>query len=322
MKAIVYDQPGDPLRLSDVPDPKPGQGELLVRVHATAVNRADLLQRRGGYAPPPGASPILGLELAGEVVEGRDSWHPGDRVMAVVTGGSYAEYAVVPAGVAMRIPEKIGFEEAAAIPESFITAYLNLFKLGGLHGHESILIHSGGSGVGSAAIQLAHAEGAFIFTTAGSQAKLDHCKQLGANVMINYKTESFAKRINSVTDGRGVSIILDFVGAPYWNDNLASLSLGGKLMLIGFMGGTSSPDLNIAQIMAKRASVIGTTLRGTPLPQKVELTEAFGDYALPLFDSGELQPVIDKVFSLADAEKAHEYMQSNANFGKIVLRVG
>ncbi|MBI1259008.1 MAG: zinc-binding dehydrogenase [Chloroflexi bacterium] len=321
MKAILYDQPGDPLRLGDAPDPQPGAGELLVRVHAAALNRADLLQRRGGYAPPPGASPILGLELAGEVVQGVDAWKPGDRVMAVVTGGGYAEYAVVPAGVAMRIPEKIGFEEAAAIPEAFLTAYLNLFQLGGLHGHESILIHAGGSGVGSAAIQLAHAEGAFIFTTAGSAAKLEHCRQLGANVMINYKTESFAKRINSVTDGRGVSIILDFVGAPYWNDNLAALATGGKLMLIGFLGGTSSADLNIAAIMTKRASVVGTTLRATPLPQKVELTEAFGNYALPLFDSAELQPIIDKVFSLAEAEKAHEYMLSNANFGKIVLRV-
>ena len=276
MKAIVYDQPGDPLRLGDAPDPQPGEGELLVRVHATALNRADLLQRRGGYAPPPGASPILGLEMAGEVVQGVDAWQPGDRVMAVITGGAYAEYAAVPAGVAMRIPEKIGFEEAAAIPEAFLTAYLNLFQLGGLHGHESILIHAGGSGVGSAAIQLAHAEGAFIFTTAGSPEKLDRCRQLGANVMINYKTESFAKRIHSVTDGRGVSIILDFVGAPYWNDNLAALAMGGKLMLVGFLGGTSSADLNIAAIMAKRASVIGTTLRGTPLPEKVELTEAFG----------------------------------------------
>ena len=321
MKAIVFDQPGDPLHLGDVPDPQPAQGELLVRVHATSLNRADLLQRRGGYAPPLGASPILGLELAGEVVQGVDAWHAGDRVMAVVTGGAYAEYVTVPAGVAMRIPEKTGYEEAAAIPEAFLTAYMNLFQLGGLHGHESILIHSGGSGVGSAAIQLAHAEGAFIFTTSSSPAKLDRCRQLGANVMINYKTESFAKRINSVTDGRGVSIILDFVGAPYWNDNLASLSSGGKLHQIGFMGGTSSADLNIGLIMAKRATVISTTLRGTPLPLKVELTEAFSGYALPLFDSGELQPVIDKVFALADAEKAHAYMETNANFGKIVLRV-
>lgn len=320
MKAIVFDNPGDPLYLTDVADPQPGDGEVLVRVHATALNRADLLQRRGSYPPPPGASPILGLEIAGEVVQGAGEWQPGERIMAVVTGGGYAEYAVVPEGVLMRAPEKLSYEEAAAIPEAFLTAYLNLFTLGGLHGHESVLIHSGGSGVGSAAIQLAHAEGAYVFTTASSPAKLERCRQLGANVTINYKTESFADRIHSITEGRGVGIILDFVGAPYWNDNLAALAVGGKLLLIGFLGG-SKGDLNIGAIMSKRLTVTGTTLRGTPLPQKIDLTDAFANYALPLFASGELQPVIDRVFPLAKAEEAHGYLASNASIGKIVLRI-
>lgn len=321
MKAIVYDQPGAPLTLGEAPDPQPAEGELLVRVHAAALNRADLLQRRGMYNPPPGASPILGLEVAGEIVNGWGEWETGERVMAVVTGGGYAEYVSVPEGVLMPIPEKLGYEEAAAIPEAFLTAFLNLFTLGGLHGHESVLVHAGGSGVGSAAIQLAHAEGAYVFTTAGSQPKLDRCRQLGANVTINYKTESFAARINDITEGRGVGIILDFIGAPYWNDNLAALSVGGKLMLVGFLGGTSLP-LNIAPIMSKRLTVVGTTLRGTPLPQKEELVDAFIAKSLPLFDSAELQPVIDRVFPLEKAEEAHAYMASNTNFGKIVLRVG
>ncbi len=321
MKVILFDQPGAPLTIGEAPDPQPGPGELLVKVHAAGINRADLLQRRGGYPVPPGASPILGLEVAGEVVQGVDEWNVGDRVMAVITGGGYAEYAAVPAGVAMRIPEKASYEEAAAIPEAFLTAYLNLYLLGKLHGHESILIHAGGSGVGSAAIQLAHYEGAYIFTTAGSPEKLARCKQLGANVGINYKNESFLKRIQSVTDGRGVTLILDFVGAPYWNDNLEALGVGGRLMLIGFMGGSSSGDLKIGAIMGKKLTITGTTLRGTPLPQKIELVEAFASQRLPLFDTGELQPVVDRIFRLDQAEQAHEYMLSNKNFGKIVLQV-
>ncbi len=321
MKAILFDQPGDPLVLGDAPDPQPGTGELLVRVRAAGVNRADLLQHRGGYAPPPGASPILGLEIAGEVVTPLDEWNTGDRVMAVITGGGYAEYATVPVGVAMRIPYTLSFEEAAAIPEAYLTAYLNLFTLGKLHGHELVLVHAGGSGVGSAAIQLAHAEGAFVFTTAGSDEKLARCRELGANVTINYKKQSFADEIRSVTDGRGVDIVLDFIGAPYWDANMAALADGGRLMLIGFMGGAAG-DLSLGAIMGKRLTVVGTTLRRTPLPEKIELTEAFIDYGLPLLESSEIKPIVDRVYALAQASEAHQYMESSANFGKIVLTVG
>src|SRR6266540_3769194 len=281
MKAILFDQPGDPdvLRYGDAPDPQPGADELLVRVHATAVNRADLLQRRGGYAPPPGASPILGLELAGEVVQPVGEWRTGDRVMAVVTGGGYAELAAVPAGMAMRIPERFSYQEAAAIPEAFLTAYLNLFTLGRLQPGEVALIHAGASGVGTAAIQLAHAAGARAIVTAGSDEKLALCRELGAE-----------------------------------------LALGGRLMLIGFLG-DSRGQLDLGTIMGKSLTIAGTTLRRTPLPQKRALTQAFAEFALPRFARGELRPVTDRVMPLAQAAEAHRVLEANSNAGKVVLSV-
>ncbi len=318
MKAILYDQPKDPLYVGDADEPQPSSGELLVRVKATALNRADLLQRRGGYAPPPGASPILGLELAGEVAKAAGDWQVGDRVMALVTGGSYAEYATVPLETAMPIPEVLDFEQAAAIPEAFLTAYLNLFVLSSLRSGESVLVHAGGSGVGSAAIQLARSAGARVFTTASSGEKLAHCQELGANVMINYKAESFLERVRTETDNEGVDVILDFVGAPYWNDNLAALAQGGRLLQIGLMGGVSG-NLSIAPIMAKNLTISGTTLRRTPLTQKATLVQAFTEFGLQRLTSGEIKPVIDRVFPFEEAEAAHQYMESNSNFGKIVL---
>ncbi|MCC7451390.1 MAG: NAD(P)H-quinone oxidoreductase [Anaerolineae bacterium] len=322
MKAIRFDRPGDPdvLYYGDAPDPVPGADELLVRVHATALNRADLLQRRGGYAPPPGASSILGLELAGEVIAPAGAWQAGDRVMAVVTGGSYAELATVPAGMAMRVPEALSWEQAAAIPEAFLTAYLNLFTLGRLAAGETALIHAGASGVGTAAIQLAKAAQARVITTAGSDEKLAYCQSLGADVTINYKTESFADRVLAATDQRGADVVLDFVGAPYWDSNLAALAIGGRLMLIGFLGG-SAGNLNLGLLMTKSLTAASTTLRRTPLQQKIALTNAFVDFALPRFTRGELKPIIDSVYPLREASAAQQYMESNRNTGKIVLRV-
>jgi putative PIG3 family NAD(P)H quinone oxidoreductase len=322
MKAILFDQPGGPevLRYGDAPDPQPAKGELLVRVRATAVNRADTLQRRGSYPPPEGASPILGLELAGEVIEGLGDWRPGDRVMAVVTGGGYAELAALPAGMAMRVPERLSFEEAAAVPEAFLTAYLNLFTLGRLQTGETVLIHAGASGIGTAAIQLARAAGARVLTTAGSDEKLMRCRELGAEVTINYKREAFRERVAEATGGRGVNLILDFVGAPYWDDNLAALATDGRLALIGFLGG-SRGQIDIGPLMGKRLNVFGTTLRRTPLPQKIALAEALADFALQRFESGELRPVIDTVLPLEQAAEAHRQMEANRNVGKIVLRV-
>ena len=322
MKAILFDHPGPPevLRYGEAPDPQPGVDELLVRVRATAVNRADLLQRRGGYPPPTGASPILGLELAGEVVSGAGAWQPGDRVMAVVTGGGYAELAAVPAGVAIRIPDRLSFEEAAAIPEAFLTAYLNLFTLGRLESGETVLIHAGASGVGTAAIQLARAAGARVIVTAGSEQKLALCRELGAEVTINYKQESFPDRVHEATAGQGANLVLDFVGAPYWEGNMAALARGGRLMIIGFLGG-SRGQLDLGPILAKSLTVAGTALRRTPLPQKSALAQAFAAFALPRFESGELRPVIDSVYPLEQAAEAHRAMEANRNAGKIVLRV-
>lgn len=322
MRAIVFDSPGDPdvLRLADAPDPQPAPGEVLVAVHATAVNRADLLQRRGAYPPPPGASPILGLELAGEVAQDTGGWRAGDRVMAVVTGGGYAEQAAVPEGMLLPVPAGMSWEQAAAIPEAFLTAYLNLFTLGRLAPGESVLIHAGASGVGTAAIQLARAAGAAVIVTAGSDEKLALCRELGAEVLINYRNESFAERVAAATGGRGVNLMLDFVGAPYWEGNLASLAVGGRLMLIGFLGG-SRGQLDLGPVMTKSLTVGGTTLRRTPLERKVALTRDFADFALQRLERGELRPVIDSVLPLEQAAEAHRRAEANRTAGKLVLRI-
>ena len=321
MKAILFSQPGGPevLTYGDAPDPIASADEMLVRVHATAANRADTLQRKGGYAPPEGASPILGLELAGEVVRAAGEFNVGDRVMAVITGGGYAELATMPVGVAMRIPDVMSYEQAAAIPEVFLTAYLNLFRLGKLQAGETALIHAGASGVGSAAIQLARAAGAHAIATTGTPAKVAFCESLGAQA-INYKTEHFAGRVQALTHGRGVDVVLDFVGAPYWNDNLKALATNGRLMLIGMLGGSSGP-LDLGMIMGKRLTITGTTLRRTPLPQKIALTREFETFAMPRFASGELKPIIDTVLPLSQAAEAHRRMEGNENIGKIVMMV-
>ncbi|MDW8299983.1 MAG: NAD(P)H-quinone oxidoreductase [Anaerolineae bacterium] len=325
MRAVLYDSVGSPdvLYVGDVPAPQPADDELLVRVHATALNRADLLQRRGAYPPPPNASPILGLEVAGEVVHAPNDapFARGERVMAVVTGGGYAEYACVPVGMAMRVPESFTWEQAAAIPEAFLTAYLNLFVLGGLQAGERVLIHAAASGVGTAAIQLAREAGAQIFATAGTPEKLAKCRELGATIAINYKQEDFATIVRGATNGRGVDLILDFVGAPNWSANLEALAVGGRLMLVGFLGGSKAPALDLAPILTKSLRVAGTTLRRMPLPQKIALTRAFESFAMLRFQSGALQPIIDRVFSLEQAAEAHRYMESNQNIGKIILRV-
>jgi tumor protein p53-inducible protein 3 len=325
MQAIVITKPGGPevLQLQEVADATPQAGELLVRVRATALNRADTLQRRGNYNPPPGASPILGLELAGEVAAlgaGVEGFAVGERVMALVTGGSYAELAAFPAAMALPIPERFSFEEAAAIPEAFLTAMLNLFVLGDLRAGQRVLIHAGASGIGSAAIQLAREAGATVYATAGTPAKLEHCRSLGAELAINYKQERFDELLRAHTGGQGVNLVLDFVGAPYWDQNLASLGMFGKLLLIGMMGG-SRGELDLGPIMGKRLTITGTTLRATPLEQKIALLDRFKEFALPRLIDGRLLPTIDRSFALAEAAEAHRYMESNANIGKIILAV-
>jgi tumor protein p53-inducible protein 3 len=326
MKAIIVTKPGEPevMVWQDTADPTPGPADLLVKVKASAVNRADLLQRRGMYPPPPGASPILGMEIAGEIEavgpQAEGNWQPGQRVMSLLSGGAYAELVPVPSVLAVPIPDNLTYEQAAALPEVFLTAYLNLFMLGKLKKDETVLIHAGGSGVGTAAIQLAREAGARVFVTAGSDEKLRRCGSLGATGLINYRTESFAKRVQELTEGRGVDLILDFIGADYFEDNLSSLALNGRLTLIGQMS-AGKPTIDLGYVMRRRLHITGSTLRARTLEEKADITRRLMEFALPRFADGRLVPVVDSVYPLSQASEAHRYMETNANFGKIILRV-
>lgn len=326
MKAVLIDRPGDEtvLRIGDAPDPVAGPGELRLRVAATAVNRADLLQRQGMYPPPPGASPILGLECAGTVVEigaGVTGWKPGDRAMALLAGGGHAEQVVVHAGSALRVPERLSLEEAAAIPEVFLTAFLNLFEVGGLGAGGSALVHGGGSGVGTASIQLAKAAGARILVTAGSADKCTRCLELGADAAIDYRKENFAERVREETGGRGVDVVLDSIGAKYFESNLACLAMGGRLVLIGLMGG-AKVEANLAVLLARRLHVIGSTLRARPVEEKAAIVAAFERRFGADLAAGRVRPIVDRVLPLAQVAAAHRAMKASEHFGKIVLKVG
>ena len=312
------------MRIGECPDPSFGKGDLLVRVRATALNRADLLQRRGKYPPPAGASEILGLEIAGEVVEtGTDArrFSPGDRICAILPGGGYAELAAVPAEMAMPIPPGLSFVQAAAIPEAFLTAYRNLFDLGGLRPGETVLVHAGGSGVGTAAIQLIREAGGRTLLTAGSEEKISRCRELGAEAGWNRREGPFAPWVASRTSGKGVDIVLDSVGAPYLDQNLRSLARGGRLLVIGMMGGSRAEGIDLARILMHRLSIIGSTLRHLDREEKARLVREFSAFALPRFADGRLVPVVDSVYDWTDAGAAHERMESNANVGKIVLSI-
>lgn len=326
MKAVLIDRPGDEtvLRIGEAPEPAMGPGELRLRVAATAVNRADLLQRQGMYPPPPGASSILGLECAGTVVEmgvGVTGWKPGDRAMALLAGGGYAEQVVVHAGSALRVPERLSLEEAAAIPEVFLTAFLNLFEVGGLSAGGSALVHGGGSGVGTASIQLVKAAGARVLITAGSEDKCVRCLELGADVAIDYRKENFAERVREETGGRGVEVVLDSIGAQYFEGNLASLAMGGRLVLIGLMGG-AKVEANLAVLLAKRLHVIGSTLRARPVEEKAAIVAAFERRFGADLAAGRVRPIVDRVLPLEDVAEAHRSMKASEHFGKIVLKVG
>jgi putative PIG3 family NAD(P)H quinone oxidoreductase len=325
MKAITIETPGAPdvLRLGEIPVPVPGPDELLVRVRATALNRADTLQRRGLYPPPPGESEILGLELAGEVETVGSAAHgfaPGDRVFGLVGGGGYAEKALIDARMAMRIPAGWDFVTAAAVPEVFFTANETLFTLGGLQRGETVLIHAGASGVGTAGIQMARHAGARVFVTAGSADKIARTVELGAEAGINYKEEDFAARVRELTKKEGVDLVQDFIGAAYWQKNLQCLKVGGRLVLVGLMGGVKvEADLNL--IMRKRLHVIGSVMRSQSLANKIAITQRFRERWLPLLANGILRPIIDTTFPLAEAAAAHRYMEENRNTGKIILVV-
>lgn len=325
MKAIVRDRDGGPevLQLSEVAPPQPTQTQLLVDVKATALNRADLIQRRGGYPPPPGESEILGLEIAGTVLgmgAAVTGFIEGDRVFGLVGGGGYAEQAVIDYRMAMCVPDEWSFEEAAAVPEVFFTANENIFTLGQLTDGESILIHAGGSGVGTAGIQIAHHVGARVFVTAGTPNKIDNCKALGAIAGINYKESDFVAEIERLTDGDGVDVVLDFIGAPYLARNLQILKTKGRLLQVGLMGGAAA-EIDLGIVMRKRLQVIGSVMRPQSLDEKIAITQRFVQRWLPTLKAGTLRSVIDSVYPLAQAREAHEYMEANRNFGKIILKI-
>ncbi|HJV44089.1 MAG TPA: NAD(P)H-quinone oxidoreductase [Bacillota bacterium] len=326
MRAVLLNGFGnvDVLSIGECQSPVMGEGDLLVRVKATALNRADLLQRRGLYPPPKGESEILGLEMAGEVVgvgANVTGWKVGDRVCSLLPGGGYAELAVIPAGMAIRLPEHLSFEEGAAIPEVFLTAYLNLFWLGGLSQEDTVLVHAGASGVGTAAIQLIREMGAKCLVTAGSSTKIDRCLELGAAAGWNYKDGSFLNWVKDQTNGKGVQIILDFIGASYFADNIKSLAIDGRLVIIGTMGGAKVNDVNLSLILSRRLQIIGTALRTRTKEDKVKLTADFTQFASSRFEKGQLKPIIDSIYDWTEVAQAHTYMETNANIGKIVLKV-
>ncbi len=324
MRAAVITQPGGPevLQVQEVEEPQPGPDEILVDVKASALNRADLLQRGGRYPGPADVrADIPGLEMAGVVaaVGGRvTGLTPGDRVFALLGGGGYAQRAVIHQAMAVSIPERLDFQQAASMPEVFFTAYDALFNWCRLSMGERALIHAAGSGVGVAAIQLAREAGAVTFGTASSAEKLRRAAELGLDVGINYRDEDFADVVRQKTGGRGVDVVLDVIGAPYWDRNIASMALKGRMVLVGTMGGGQT-ETNVGALMPKRLSVFGTVLRMRSLGEKIVLTEQFRRHVLPLIESGKVRPVIDRVYPLEQAADAHRYMETNANFGKIVL---
>lgn len=326
MKAVYIKEFGGPenLDIREVSDPqKPQDSQVLVRVKAAALNRADLLQRRSLYPPPAGyTAKIPGLEFAGEVAETGENvtnFKSGDRVFGITAGEAQAEYLLTEENLLAKIPSNLNFTEAAAIPEAFITAHDAIFTLGDLKKGETLLIHAVGSGVGLAALQLAKAKGATVFGTSRTAEKLERCKEFGLDVPLEVSSEpEFAKIIKELTSGKSVDVILDLVGASYFHQNLESLALKGRLILVGLTGGASA-DFNLGTALSKRLRIVGTVLRSRPNTEKAEATAKFIEEVLPLLESGKVQPNVDKIFSYEDARAAHEYLESNESFGKVVL---
>jgi putative PIG3 family NAD(P)H quinone oxidoreductase len=323
MRAILFDEPGDEsvLHLGEAPAPSLGADELRIRVAACAVNRADLVQRQGGYPPPPGASPILGLECAGTVTEvGANvrGFAVAERVMALLAGGGYAEEVVVHAGSAMKVPPSLSLEEAAAIPEVFLTVFQNVFQLAQLPSEGWLLVHGGGSGIGTASIQLAKRAGARVIVTAGNDAKCEQCRKLGADVAVNYRTAKFVDAVKEATGGRGVDVILDSIGAPYLADNLSSLAVGGRMSVIGMMGGPKA-ELNLGLVLMKRLSIIGSTLRARSVHEKAALVAGFLARFGDDLAAGRIRAIVHRVLPLAEAAAAHRALAASEHFGKIVL---
>jgi putative PIG3 family NAD(P)H quinone oxidoreductase len=324
--AIEIARPGGPEVLTSVerPDPVPGQGEVLIRVEAAGVNRPDVLQRRGGYPPPAGASDIPGLEVAGTIEAcgpGVTDWRVGDRVCALVAGGGYATLCVAPAPQCLPIPRSLDFLSAAAIPETFFTVWTNVFDRGRLRAGESALFHGGSSGIGTTAIQLAVARGARVYVTAGSDDKCRACEALGAERAINYKTFDFVAAIADLTQGRGVDVILDIIGGSYVPRNIAALATDGRLVQIGLQGGDSAATIDLWPVMRRRLTITGSTLRPRSVEEKGHIAAALRREVWPLLERGSVKPIIYRTYPLADASAAHALMESGEHIGKIVLDV-
>jgi putative PIG3 family NAD(P)H quinone oxidoreductase len=323
MHAVVITEPGGPevLQWTEVPDPVPGPGEVLIDVAASAVNRADMMQRQGAYPPPKGAPPYPGLECSGTIAAlgaGVSGWQPGDRVCALLSGGGYAEKVAVPAGQLLPVPKATTLIEAAALPEAVCTVYANVFLGAHLATGETLLIHGGGSGIGTTAIQLGKHAGATVAVTAGSPEKLDACKRLGADILINYREDDFAERLLELTGGHGADVILDIIGAGYLAKNLAALAQDGRIANIGLQQGRRA-ELDFGLLMAKRGTIMSTTLRARPADQKASIVAAVTTSVWPLADAGVLRPVIDRELPMARADEAHRIMSASSHTGKIVL---
>jgi putative PIG3 family NAD(P)H quinone oxidoreductase len=325
MRAVIAPRAGglEALTVVERPLANPAADEILIAVRAAGLNRADILQRLGKYPPPPGASDILGMEVAGEVAAVGDTvtaFRIGDRVMTLVAGGGYAEFCPAPAAVALPLPDALSFTEGAAVPEAFFTVWLNVFRLGGLKAKETALIHGGSSGIGTAAIQLAKAFGARVIVTAGSPEKCAACRALGADVAINYRTEDFVAAVLTATAGRGADVILDMVGGEYVGRNYAAAAADGRIVQIATQAG-SRADIDLRALMAKRLVHTGSTLRSRPVAFKAALAEDVRANCLPLLASGKVRPVIDSTFPLANVAEAHRRLESSAHIGKIVLTI-
>lgn len=326
MICIEITKPGGPevLRLAERPDPVPGPGEVLIRVAAAGVNRPDILQRLGSYPPPPGASDIPGLEVAGTVAslgDGVADWRVGDQVCALVSGGGYASLCVAPAPQCLPIPAPLDPVEAAALPEAFFTVWTNVFERGRLSAGETALVHGGTSGIGTTAIQLASARGVRVFATAGTDAKCRACERLGAEVGINYRTEDFVAVVRGRTQGRGADLVLDIVGGDYVGRNLNALGIDGRLVQIGLLAGEPVAPVDFRKVLGRRLTITGSTLRPRRVAEKGAIAAALRREVWPLLERGAVRPVIDRTFPLAQAADAHARMESSVHIGKIVLTV-
>ena len=322
MRAVVITEPGGPevLKVQEVPDPEPAGGEVLVDVTATAINRADLSQREGNYSVPSGASPYLGMECSGTIAalgEGVTGWHVGDEVCALLAGGGYAERVAVPAGQLLPVPHGVSTVDAAALPEVACTVWSMVFDIGRLQPGETFLVHGGSSGVGTMAIQVAHQSGARVIATAGTERKLDFCRDLGADVAINYRDRDF---VDVVTAEGGADVILDNMGAVYLERNVTALAVGGRLVVLGAQGGRKG-ELDLGMLLGKAATVTAALLRPRSLAQKAAIVAATVAFVWPLIESGDVHPVIDRVLTLDEAAEAHRVVEASEHIGKVVLRV-